>query len=132
MFRATSNHRCQRVYQDTLLFHIILPAQVGDAFDDCYVHQPLFCEIQLDGHMHRYLFDDKTVRYIKVMTGPQNHHFHDQALPIIPAGDWNCATIDIDRIQVSRPSKRPREDVSKEPGSQPRKHGILPQSIILT
>ena len=61
------------------------------------VRQLLACDVQHDGHMHRYLFDDTTVRYVKVMTGPQNHHFHDQSLPPITAGDWNRATIDIDR-----------------------------------
>lgn len=59
--------------------------------------QLLACDAQHDGHMHRYLFDDNTVRYVKVMTGPQNHHFHNQPLPPVPAGDWNWATIDSDR-----------------------------------
>jgi hypothetical protein len=41
-------------------------------------------------------FDDNTVRYVKVMTGPQNHHFHNHSLPPIPAENWNLATIDVD------------------------------------
>ena len=61
------------------------------------VSQLLACDVQHDGHMHRYLFDDNTVRYIVIVTGPQNHHFHDQELPQIPAENWNWATIDIDR-----------------------------------
>lgn len=61
------------------------------------ISQLLACDVQHDGHMHRYLFDDSTVRYIKVMTGPHDHHFHEQALPRMPTGDWNWATIDIDR-----------------------------------
>jgi predicted Ser/Thr protein kinase len=47
--------------------------------------------------MHRYLFDDSTVRYVKIVTGPHNHHFHDQSLPPIPTGNWNSAIIDVDR-----------------------------------
>ncbi|KAM0707967.1 hypothetical protein Q7P35_004616 [Cladosporium inversicolor] len=61
------------------------------------VRQLLACDVRHDGHMHRYLFDDNTVRYIKIMTGPHNHHFHDQPLPPIPAGNWNRAKIDMDR-----------------------------------
>jgi predicted Ser/Thr protein kinase len=61
------------------------------------VRQLLACDLQHDGHMHRYLFDDNTVRYIKIMTGPHDHHFHKQALPPMPTGDWNCETIDINR-----------------------------------
>jgi predicted Ser/Thr protein kinase len=61
------------------------------------VRQLLACDVQHDGHMHRYLFDDNTVRYIRIVTGPHNHHFHDRPLPPVPTGDWNCATIDIDR-----------------------------------
>jgi hypothetical protein len=60
------------------------------------VRQRLACDVQHDGHMHRYLFDDDTVRHIKVMTSLQAHHFHDQPLPPMPAGNWNWATIDVD------------------------------------
>jgi hypothetical protein len=60
------------------------------------VRQLLACDVQHDSHMHRYLFDDSTVRYIKVMTSSHSHHFHDQPLPPVPAGDWNWATIDVD------------------------------------
>jgi predicted Ser/Thr protein kinase len=61
------------------------------------VRQLLACDTQHDGHLHRYLFDDDTVRYIKIITGPHNHHYHDRPLPLVPAGSWNWATIDIDR-----------------------------------
>ena len=61
------------------------------------VRQLLACDVQDDGHMHRYLFDDNTVRYIKLMIRTQDHHIHDQPFPPIPAGDWNWATIDADR-----------------------------------
>ena len=61
------------------------------------VSQLLACDVQNDGHLRRYLFDDDSVRYVKIMSSPHNHHFHDQPLPCIPAGTWNSATIDIDR-----------------------------------
>lgn len=67
------------------------------------VCQLLACDVQHDGHMHRYLFDNNTVRYIKIVSGPQNHHFHDQELPLIPAGNWNWAMIGIDR-QTGHPA----------------------------
>lgn len=65
--------------------------------------QLLACDVQHDGHMHRYLFDDSTIRYIKFTNGPHNHHIHDEPLPPIPAGSWNWATIDVDRY-TGRPT----------------------------
>jgi predicted Ser/Thr protein kinase len=61
------------------------------------VRQLLACNIQHDGHLHRFLFDDETVRYVKITGGPHTHHVHDGMLPTIPTGNWNWATVDTDR-----------------------------------
>lgn len=74
------------------------------------VRKLLACENpKAEHHLHRYLFDDNKVRYIKIMKGTDKHYFHTKPLvaveavdfqptpmPPAPAGNWNWGTVDID------------------------------------
>lgn len=72
------------------------------------VRQFLACQTQDGGgHLHRYLFDDNTVRYIEINCS-HNDHFHNAPLPGIPDGNWNWAMIDRDQ-QTGQPTfQKPR------------------------
>jgi predicted Ser/Thr protein kinase len=83
----------------------------------------LMCFPMVNGdHIDRYLFDDDKVRYITIKKSAYKSHSHAIPLPPVPAGDWNCGTVDKDP-DTGQPHFSNTE-VRRLPGVESTWHGV--------